>query len=72
MTHLLIDYIVHQPDMAPYSNIDTKYGLSLWRYIPIFSWICELLLIIVAIGLIRTQYGANKGRTDSAMFNIAE
>jgi len=62
MTHLLTDYIVHQPDMAPYPNANTKYGLSLWRYIPIISWIGELVLILVAIGLIRTHYGRNKVR----------
>jgi len=62
MAHLLTDYIVHQPDMALYPNANSKYGLSLWRYIPIISWIGELLLILVAIGLIRLQYGTNKVR----------
>lgn len=62
MTHLLTDYIVHQPDMATYPNADTKYGLSLWKYIPIISWIGELLLILVAITLIKTQYGTKKVR----------
>jgi hypothetical protein len=62
MTHLLTDHIVHQPDMTPYPNANTKYGLSLWRSIPIISWIDELLLIFVGIGLIITQYGTNKVR----------
>ena len=62
MTHLLTDYVVHQPDMAPYPNAHTKYGLSLWQSIPIISWIGELLLILAAIGLIRTRYGRNKVR----------
>jgi membrane-bound metal-dependent hydrolase YbcI (DUF457 family) len=62
MTHLLTDYIVHQPDMAPYPNAHTKYGLNLWQHMPIISWIGELLLILAAIGLIRTRYGRNKVR----------
>jgi ribose/xylose/arabinose/galactoside ABC-type transport system permease subunit len=60
MTHLLADFIVHQPDMAAYPNADTKYGLSLWRYIPVISWIVELLLILIAVVLIRTRYGTKK------------
>ena len=48
--------------MAPYPNALHKYGLNLWRYIPTISWICEFLLILVAIKLIKTQYGTNKVR----------
>lgn len=62
MSHLLTDYIVHQPDMAPYPNANIKYGLSLWKYIPLISWIGELLLILISMALIRTRYGTNKVR----------
>jgi membrane-bound metal-dependent hydrolase YbcI (DUF457 family) len=60
LSHLLTDFIVHQPDMAPYPNADNKYGLSLWKYIPTISWIGELCLILVAVVLIRTRYGSKK------------
>lgn len=60
MSHLLTDYVVHQPDMALYPNAYPKHGLSLWWYIPIISWIAELLFIVFAVSLVKTQYGLKK------------
>ncbi|CAF3660305.1 unnamed protein product [Adineta steineri] len=62
LSHWIADILVHKPDMPLYPNANTKYGLALWQSIPVQTWLGELMLILIVVGLMVDHYGFKKAR----------
>ena len=58
--HWIADILVHKPDMPFYPNANTKYGLALWENVPVQTWLGELMLMLIAAGLMVVNYGLKK------------
>jgi hypothetical protein len=50
LSHFLLDYIVHNPDLDLLGNGSIKIGLSLWNY-PLASYTLEALLLLAGLWL---------------------
>jgi hypothetical protein len=48
LSHWLLDYATHRPDLQLYPGAETRYGLGLWNS---FAWTLAVELCIFALGL---------------------
>jgi len=54
-SHVVLDLVMHPPDIALWPGSTTHLGLGLWRRLPIGWWFFELAFIAICFGYYRSR-----------------